>query len=66
MTIYATKDVAYDDAIPLRTLEDSELAPGDNAPQQSPQHARPDSGDLRRWTDEAAQQWSHTLARLAE
>ena len=61
MTIHVTED------IPLRTLEDrSGLAFEDEAPQQSPQPARPDPDDLRRWTDEAAQQWSHTLARLAE
>jgi len=31
-----------------------------------PSLIRPDPDDLRRWTDEAAQQWSHTLERLAE
>ena len=66
MTIQATRGVTCDDILPLRTLEDSGAALGDEATQQSPQPVRPDPDDLRRWTDEAAQQWSHTLARLAE
>jgi len=66
MTIHATRDVTYNDAIRLSTVQDSELAPENETPQQLPQPDRADPDDLRRWTDEAAQQWSHTLARLAE